>query len=174
MNYYVSDLPDTRADATETAEGSAVSSSMRVLGGSNNDQEKSKAWTAERLSDYCKVGLEKRNVVFAYNPNQWEQAARSLLEDFPHEQVVRALDYALDNDFWSVKVISMPLFKQHFATIFNQVQQTTPASTSAPLGTRRGRSADEWYRIYRDLLDPVEYPDDEVRDMANEQAEAGL
>lgn len=171
MGSYVSDSPARRADATETAEGSTVSSSMRVFGVGNKDQGKSKAWTAERLADYCKSELEKRNRVFAFNPNQWEQAARSLLEDFPSEQVVRALDYALDNDFWSAKVISMPLFKQHFATIFNQVQQTVPVS--APLGTRAGRSADEWYRIYRNLLDPVEYPDDEVRDMANEQARNG-
>ena len=121
------------------------------------------------LVDSLKASLATRGAVYEFNRGTWEDSCRLLIDaGYSPEDLAAAIEFTQTDSFWSPKVTSFPLLRRHIGTVMERVRETQNRKIGSAPRFERKRSAAEWFQIYRQILDPEEWPDEDLKRLAHD------
>lgn len=133
-----------------------------------------------RIVHQLRDALTERGAMFRFDSDSWHEAVFELLnKGYSHQEIEVACRYSQADEFWAAKVNDLPSIARYHESLIDQARRwyngqlaSTDPNVTNTSAYGSNRSPEEWYRIYRNLLDRESWTDDEVRQMAYEQATA--
>jgi hypothetical protein len=128
-----------------------------------------------RLVLLLRRSLEKRKAMFTYDEALWHEAVWELLDDgYSRPEIEALIGFSQDDEFWRGQVNDFPRLAKFADKMIDRARRwhnaSLPGDTSGvyPGRSPSQRSVEDWFAIYRNLLDREEWSDEELRGLAQE------
>lgn len=131
-----------------------------------------------RLVLLLRRSLEKRKAMFTYDDALWHEAVWEMQDDgYSRKEIEALIGFSQDDDFWKGQVNDFPRLAKFADKMIDRARRwhnaSLPSDTSGVYPGRlpSQRTVEDWYAIYRNLLEPSDWSDEEVRTLAQEYYE---
>lgn len=129
-----------------------------------------------RLVLLLRHSLERRNAMFTYDEALWHEAVWELEDDgYSRAEIEALVGFSQDDEFWRGQVNDFPRLAKFADKMIDRARRwhnsTLPGNTGSravPGRSPSQRTVEDWYAIYRNILDPDDWSDEEVREYAHD------
>lgn len=130
-----------------------------------------------RLVLLLRRSLEKRGAMFTYDDALWHEAVWEMQDDgYSRKEIEALIGFSQDDEFWRGQVNDFPRLAKFADKMIERARRWHNSTLPSNAGIHPGRAAsqrtvEDWFAIYRNILEPSDWSDEEVRTLAVEYYE---
>lgn len=130
-----------------------------------------------RLVLMLRHSLERRKAMFTYDDALWHEAVWEMQDEgYSRREIEALIGFSQDDEFWRGQVNDFPRLAKFADKMIDRARRWhnagLPATGSGgnpqPGRAPSQRTVEDWYAIYRNILEPSEWSDEVVRGYAQE------